>query len=142
MSSIEELQISELSLGRALAYLSAHQNGSTAVDIKNLNPAELKTFELLKERLDSLKILPHSNIFQQLPQGPCEIANPYLLNNEDVFLEMILLAPQRDKSKRECYQIWKHLNDCYQCFDYFCRVMRGYSLATLEFIKRENGNEK
>lgn len=142
MRESEQIQITELSFGKALAYLAAHQNGSTSADISNLSDEELRIFEMLRERLNTLKASRYLDVSQSLPAGPCILDGPYLEDNRDIFVEMVLLAADNHDLKEECNRIWKHLNDCYRCFDYFCRVMRGYSLTTLEFIKMENHNGK
>jgi hypothetical protein len=142
MQSVEGIQISELSLGRALAYLSAHQSGMKTNGADQMSPEESRIFKLLKERLDTLSGHSQSGISERLPNSPCVTDKPYMEDSEDVFVEMLLLAAQDDKLKEECNKIWQHLNDCYKCFNYFCKVMRGYSLTTLEFINEEKESEK
>lgn len=140
MQQYEEIQASELILGRALAYLSAERNGISRIDASQLSSNESEIFTLLQDRIKLMR--SGSDFTKMLPPGPCETDKPYLKDNEDIFLAMLILASHDSELKEECNKIWRHLNDCYRCFDYFCKVMRGYSLKTLELLNKEKDYEE
>lgn len=140
MQQFEEIQASELILGRALAYLSAERNGISRIDASQLSSNESEIFGLLRDRMKLMHT--GADFTGMLPPGPCETDKPYLKNNEDIFLAMLILASHDSELKGECNKIWTHLNDCYRCFDYFCKVMRGYSLKTLELLNKETNHEE
>ena len=53
---------------------------------------------------------------------PCSINQPFLENNEDFFIALFSDTKHDDA----CIRLYKHMNDCYPCFEIFSQVLRDY----------------
>lgn len=61
-----------------------------------------------------------------LPKGTCSLDRPFLQDNTDFFLFYLRNAQESGIRAIDCPRLAVHLNNCYPCFDEYCRVLRDY----------------
>ncbi|MCB0262850.1 MAG: hypothetical protein KDH95_09215 [Calditrichaeota bacterium] len=74
-------------------------------------------------------------IITQIPLKSCPVNQPFMTNNIDFFVALLLVNP----AEKNCQQLFKHLNDCYHCAKIFANVIRAFYLGTREFKENESG---
>ncbi|MEK7729330.1 MAG: hypothetical protein AAB354_13030 [candidate division KSB1 bacterium] len=123
--------MSELSLGQALAILDAHDhnlgNGNAAGRL--FAPAEDVFLNSLRERRKILHTKPHlvQEVFNAIPEHGCEEEYSFLADTIDVFLVYLKNSPHAAKeSTGECSRLFKHINNCFLCFEEYSLVHRDY----------------
>jgi hypothetical protein len=119
----------ELTLGRALAYLEAERTNGKSFDAQGLAPAEKSYLNVLRERVQTMR--SHDSVdevLQALPEQCCRTETPYLAANDDFFLACFIFPCQSDGGDGSDggERLFKHLNDCFRCFEEFCLVMLEY----------------
>ena len=106
-------------LGWALAHLQAKGIRSAAdqsgPDRDYLNHMQARYRELSHNGKSTV-------IVRQLPACPCLIDKPFLENNEDFFITLF----SDIEHEEVCARLYKHMNDCYPCFEIFSQVLRDY----------------
>ena len=114
---------STLSFGQALAYLKAIDSDQEQTSIKSL-PESARNYihELTgcKSKLNNEGII--KKLLTAIPEYTCQSTDPYLQNNREFFIALLVM-----KSGHFCCdQLTRHLNNCFNCFDVFCQVLRDY----------------
>jgi hypothetical protein len=113
------MEKNEARLGWALAHLQTGQSG-TSLTVSGPESGYLTHIQERYRQLHSdgqlLKIL------DRLPGQPCLIDRPFLEGNEDFFIALF----SNTKHDEACIRLYKHMNDCYPCFEIFSQVLRDY----------------
>jgi|GEM_PF-2203424 len=121
----------ELTLGQALAYLEIELMGRKAQPAEPFAPSENIFLQNLRSRLQNMQ---HSHaellLSTDVPKHECHSATPYLADNSDFFLAHILIR----KGNSGPEPPFKHLNDCFNCFEIYCQVMQDYYHTCQEII--------
>jgi len=121
-------------MGWALAHLQTGQNRISLT----LSESENVYLTHMKERHRQL----HSDgqlikILDRLPGQPCFIGQPFLEGNEDFFIALF----SEVKHDEACIRLYKHMNDCYACFEIFSQVLRDYYQHGENLQALQKGNQ-
>lgn len=114
-------------LGFALAHLAVEIKTNKVPDRPELNEDQKNSLQTLRDRWQ--EILSNASvdrIFKAIPAYACQTEKTYLLNNEEFFIAHFLITTEDGKADKYCERLFRHLNDCYTCFELFCEVMRDY----------------
>ena len=106
-------------LGWALAHLQTEKNLSAL----QVSEADSDYLRYMRERYRQLsrdgKLIA---VLEKLPDRPCLMNHPFLEGNEDFFIALF----SKTKHDEACIRLYKHMNDCYRCFEIFSQVLRDY----------------
>ena len=109
------------SLGWALAHLQTERK----VESAQFSEADKNYLHKIVSRYDSMK---NNGSFYEaleaLPTHTCSFDHLFLQNNEDFFIALF----SNTKHDEACIRLYKHMNDCYPCFEVFSQVLRDYYL--------------
>jgi hypothetical protein len=116
-------------LGRVLAdlYISQKKDRQSTEFIISNQRSEIEEKLLEKIRIRFKELAASSNwkqVCEQLSEYRCQTDFPFLRGNTDFFLAFLFLTS--DNLTNECEKFFKHLNNCYQCYEEFTEVMRYY----------------
>ncbi len=113
------MEATHTKLGWALAHLQAERTTTSS----QLTPSEQDYLEHMKDRFKLLngngKMV---SLLENLPDRTCLINQPFLADNEDFFIALF----SDTKHDEACIRLYKHMNDCYPCFEIFSQVLRDY----------------
>jgi hypothetical protein len=128
-----------LTFGQALAALAA-EAGQAAENRETLFHApENGYLASLRERLQTLEAPERLEaVWQAVPERCCNAEKPHLSGNQDFFLASLLLKPAAANDQRDNARLFKHLNDCFWCFEEFCLVMRDFYHQSQKFPQPPN----
>ncbi len=123
----------EHTLGQNLAYL-AEKTFAEIAFWAHLSPSDKKQIEFLYQRLKEIKSDDDvAKLFADIPKFECQIEKTYLQDNQDFFLALLFIGPQNDDNfGKDCQRLSKHLNDCFNCFETFCLVIRDFYYKSKE----------
>ncbi len=114
-------------LGFALAHLTVEITTARVSNWPELNEHQKNSLQTLRDRREEIISNASVNrIFKAIPAYACQTEAAYLLNNEEFFIAHFLITNQNSKADKYCERLYRHLNDCYTCFELFCEVMRDY----------------
>ena len=119
------MNVASLRLGQAMAILEAELQNKKAQESYSIDEGYLKDLRHRTEALasDSNAI---QNLIQSIPLHTCFSEQPFLAENVDFFLVYFFVLPTKQDITFICERLWKHLNDCYRCFQAYAEVMRDY----------------
>ena len=107
------------SLGWALAHLQTEKK----VAVAEFSEADKDYLDKILNRYDSMKNNGSLNkALEALPTHTCSFSHLFLQNNEDFFIALF----SNTKHDEACIRLYKHMNDCYPCFEVFSQVLRDY----------------
>ena len=109
----------------ALAILEfEHTSGQSAqIDLSVENTERLKK---LREHVNNFQSSGLDSILQKCPTGPCQTESPFLQENEDFFIALVMFKIRGEQNGKHCNPLIEHLNDCFRCFEVYSEVMRQY----------------
>ncbi len=113
------MRTQKVSLGWALAHLQAEkkvQSAQVSEADKDYLHKILKRYYLMKDNGRLHEAL------EELPTHTCSLDHPFLQNNEDFFIALF----SDTKHDEACIRLYKHMNDCYRCFEIFSQILRDY----------------
>jgi len=123
-----------ISLGCKLAYIAYEQELGSDKIYTHMSRDELKSIEELKNKLKQIRSDDFSDdIFEHIPDSPCHSEQTFLLDNFG-FFHSILLNRTAIPSEKSCYRFTRHMNDCFQCFEEFCHVVRDFHFKYNELV--------
>jgi len=125
---------SDLSLGRALATLDARANGQNT-DLNRFGPSYGEFLSSLRERRDELRASPGQihDLYQTIPKHGCDKEEALLAEEPDYLLVYLTNDPHAAKDSTGDYlRLFEHMNNCFMCFEEYCRVHRDYCLELQE----------
>lgn len=131
------MELPPLTLGQALATLAATER-SINFSANGALPAPVEDAHLntLRIRLRTMRgANATAGAWQALPERCCEATSPFLVDNYDFFLRGIFFPARIETDDGYDTRLFKHLNDCYWCFDEFCQVMRDYYNKSQELLQ-------
>ena len=113
------------SFGQALAILKfEHSSGrSTQIDLSVENTERLKN---LREHVKNFQASSLESILQKCPTSSCQTESPFLQENEDFFIALVMFKIRDEQNGKHCNPLMEHLNDCFRCFEVYSEVMREY----------------
>jgi hypothetical protein len=121
------MSVQKLPLGKALAYLKAERARGKTCYGEELSATEKSHLQFLRERVQAMSSPDDVNrVLQALPERCCQTEIPFLAGNEDFFLARFLCHSQDGNGSDDCERLFKHLNDCFRCFEEFSLVMLEY----------------
>jgi hypothetical protein len=132
----ERSDMMEVTLGKLLAYMDVEKRNKTLTPEMELPEHLERSLKDLRERFTTLISQEQKKKeFIKIPQHSCDSSAPFLANNEDFFLMMILLYNREEEINGSTDKFIKHLNECYWCFEIYQQVMRDYfhTLQILDF---------
>ena len=141
--STEPEIMAELSLGQALAVLDAQNrnpNGGEPAAVF-FTPVENAYLHLLRERRQALSQHPHlvQHLFDTIPEHGCDREYSFLADTIDVFLVYLTNLPHAaQESAGEFAPLFRHMNNCFLCFEEYGLVLRDYWRKSQEL--RGNGD--
>jgi hypothetical protein len=113
------MSTNESKLGWALAHLESEQLSQST----QLNETDRCYLDQLVQRLDDLKKNGRvATVLTKIPAQSCLHNHPFLENNDDFFIAFFTSS----KQENACINLFKHLNDCFHCFEIFSQVLRDY----------------
>jgi hypothetical protein len=129
-----------LTLGEALAILAVESRVADGNHGQTFaGPAE-SYLQRLRERAQTLRSPENlAAIFNAVPAQRCEIEKTFLAENEDFFLAYFLASASSANGGSSCWNLFKHLNDCFECFEEFSNVMQNYYHKFQELSNRSAG---
>jgi hypothetical protein len=126
MKTVEKVFIESgngMMLGSALAFLSLEGRADESV----LTQAQKDYLQTLSERFaqldDGKKI---EKIYLNIPRNRCVSQKCFLEDNIDFFISYVLSSEKHNSSDKKLSRLFRHLNDCYGCFEVYIEVMRSY----------------
>ena len=106
-------------LGWALAHLQTEKKQASA----QFSDADKDYLHKILSRYDSMKNNGSLNeALRALPTHSCSFDDLFVQNNEDFFIALF----SNTKHDEACIRLYKHMNDCYPCFEIFSQVLRDY----------------
>jgi hypothetical protein len=106
-------------LGWALACLGAEEQGKSA----RFSPADRDYLYKIRGRCRSMKSNGRlSEALDTIPGQACSMGQPFLQQNEDFFIALF----SDTRHDEACIKLYKHLNDCYWCFEIFSQFLCDY----------------
>jgi hypothetical protein len=127
------LKVRERTLGQLLAYLGAEVTDDKAHVMSQLSVGDEMYLQTLRKRIDEISSEDQAaNIAVKIPKIRCQSEKPFLIKNEDFFLSLFVIGHQKGGNEKYCKQLSKHLNDCFQCFEFFTKVLQDYYLTIHE----------
>lgn len=141
--SAEPEIMAELSLGHALAALDAqdYNPGAGETTAFFFTPAEKAYLRSLRERRHALLQHPHlvQHLFETIPEHGCDRDYSFLADTIDVFLVYLTNLPHAaQESTGEFAPLFRHMNNCFLCFEEYGLVLRDYWRKSQEL--RGNGD--
>jgi len=129
-----------LTLGEALAILAVESRVADGNHGQAFaGPAE-SYLQGLRERAKTLRSSENlPAIFKAVPAQRCEMEKTFLAENEDFFLAYFLVSAPSANGGAACWDLFKHLNDCFECFEEFSSVMQNYYHKFQELSNRPAG---
>ncbi len=116
-------------VGTAIAVIEKEIEANESV-LAKIKDARLRTMaNELYERYKKLISSPSFNL--KLPAAACPHNESFLQNDIDVLLHHALLAPHPEEKLKRLY---RHLNNCYWCFDIYAQTFKGYAHAQKSVI--------
>jgi len=111
-------------LGAALAILVSESRLANGNEEKAWVEPAASYLRSLRERVRILNSPEKLEaIFNGLPAQQCETQKTFLAENEDFFLAYFLAGPN---AANGCGNLFRHLNNCFDCFEEFSGVMQQY----------------
>lgn len=116
-----------LTLGEALAILVSEGRLANGSEKQAYGEPAASYLRGLRERAQAL-YLPENleAIFNDLPAQRCETQKTFLAENKDFFLAYFLAGPHAANGGNACGNLFRHLNNCFDCFEEFSSVMQHY----------------
>ena len=128
-----------LTLGQALAVWEAERRRGNPDVEPQLSLQEREQLQSLRQRMSRLaEIGPWQEIFKTVPERCCRMEEIFLAGNEAFFVACLLVVTSEKENNHDCMRFFKHLNDCYTCFDEFCHVIRDYYHKSQELLSNAN----
>ena len=125
-----------MSLGKTLAYFEHFENEGQ-VSSPHFAAKQIDEFQAIRQRLQSLDdISAVISYLDKIPEEPCPAENSFLFDNIDFFLINIFLLRKHDPGKETKNRMYKHLNDCYHCFDLNAQVNAEYQNTKKQLRER------
>jgi hypothetical protein len=123
----------ELSFGQALAYLKVIDCNEELTS-EGLLPESARDYikELCrcKNELNDDGLI--KKLFTKIPECTCQSEHPYLHDNKEFFIALLIIK----SGHYCCEQLTRHLNNCFNCFDVFCQVLRDYFHTSNDLIMK------
>ena len=127
-----------MTLGSAIAFLSLEGLSDDSV----LTQSEKDYLKALKERyaqLDDGRGI--EKIYQNIPRHSCISTECFLDDNTDFFISYVLLSEKQNNNDRKLSSLFKHLNDCFGCFEVYTEVMRNYYFTLNVLLEKGKGDD-
>jgi hypothetical protein len=126
-----------MTFGSALAFVSCEGMSDDSV----LTQSEKDYLKTLRERyiqLDDRKRI--EKIYKNIPRNRCVSQKCFLDDNIDFFISYVLLSEKHYSSDRKFSSLFKHLNDCYGCFEVYTEVIRNYYYTLNDLLEKGKGD--
>ena len=114
-----------ISFGQALAILEFEQTNSQSAQI-NLSAVSAEKLQNLREHVKIFQGRKLDVVLQKYPRGLCQTERPFLHDNEDFFIALLMFKIRDEQNGKHCNPLLEHLNDCFLCFEEYSEVMRDY----------------
>ncbi len=126
-----------LKIGHALAYLSTEVETNQTASQVGLSATASAYLQSLREIRQEIQSGNHRipDIIDSLPQASCRTDETYLRNNHDFLIALLLICRDDGHDSEHCNRIYRHLNDCFRCFEEFCQLLRDYQHKSQELLK-------
>lgn len=126
----------DFSLGHALAYVKLNSQSLSKLSLLSLSDQDI--VNRLSKRVDEFrKTEGDIDKYLSLPEHACNTQNFFLCDNEDFFIMRLIVFPEEKKKSKLCWNLTRHLNDCFNCFIEFTEVMRDYYHKINELSSQE-----
>jgi hypothetical protein len=120
-------------LGHFLAYCYSQKSMDDIEKSDQFSNSEKQEIERLRRR--SIEVIASGNsnkILNMIPGKACHFEKSFLANNEDFFIALIFDSKNAAEFEHKCLHLFRHLNDCYRCFEIFHHTIRDYYFKSIE----------
>jgi len=125
MPVLQSDQIGAEKLGRLISLLEGYMKSDFQSDIQ-INGEDRHLFDLMVSEFYKIKQGLTSHL--EFPNSCCVQDRPFLESNYAFFIAH-LLFDELEESNAKHERLARHLNDCFWCFNVYCRVFKHFFIC-------------
>ena len=132
----------KLTFGGALASLAYERDYGEITALFKLNESDKVYLDNLRNRCEKLQRKNNwEKLCDEIPEQRCVSSRPFFEQNVDFFITYLVILKKHELEYKQSDKLINHLNNCFWCFEYYCKVMQNFYQMSQRLLSLQHGGD-